>query len=621
MKTIHSSGVCALLNRKAILAAAFLSTPAFGHVFLMAPTGDDELTIGSTYEITWQITVSHDTQNWDLHYATVSQEGPWNPIAIDLPVGDNSQLSIHTYDWIIPNDPSDTVWVRVTMDNNGGNYDDTNDLPCTIVGATPVTWTVDDDGKADFDTIQAAIDAASDGDEIVVMPGTYTDAGNPQVISIDGKDIWLHSSDGPEATFFDGNAMPLHRGILGIDSISTIEGFTIRNCVNDSEYGAGLRWENGELTLTNCIFTNNVYAADSGFAFGGGAYFKNSSVWIDACQFHGNSAETGSDGNGGHGGGLFLINCNATISDTVFSENTARHVKAVYANSGGGGISFQYGVGSLTNCTFINNYSDGWCGGVSAHASELLLEDCSFINNAGVMGGGFYLQNQGTYSSVATFNNCTFEDNHVSGWWGGDEITGYNSRGAGVLINYGAQSYLNNCDFLNNNAPDGFGGGVVCWSQVKFGGFEVGLAASQCTFMNNASSSGGAFWTDYVPVRGTSSGITPIVQYFDRPSDEDIEIVDRGGLPLEILIADSEFECNLPDHIEGVYTDGGGNIFVDDCPSACPDITGDGDVNVSDLLAVIDQWGSSGPSADVNGDGIVNITDLLEIVGNWGPCV
>ena len=28
------------------------------------------------------------------------------------------------------------------------------------------TWTVDDDGKADFDNIQAAIDAASDGDEI-----------------------------------------------------------------------------------------------------------------------------------------------------------------------------------------------------------------------------------------------------------------------------------------------------------------------------------------------------------------------------------------------------------------------------------------------------------------------
>ena len=36
------------------------------------------------------------------------------------------------------------------------------------------TWTVDDDGPADFDNIQAAVNAASDGDEILVSPGTYT---------------------------------------------------------------------------------------------------------------------------------------------------------------------------------------------------------------------------------------------------------------------------------------------------------------------------------------------------------------------------------------------------------------------------------------------------------------
>jgi len=34
---------------------------------------------------------------------------------------------------------------------------------------------------------------------------------------------------------------------------------------------------------------------------------------------------------------------------------------------------------------------------------------------------------------------------------------------------------------------------------------------------------------------------------------------------------------------------------------------------------VIDQWGGSG-SADINGDGIVDVSDLLALVGNWGPC-
>jgi len=55
--------------------------------------------------------------------------------------------------------------------------------------------------------------------------------------------------------------------------------------------------------------------------------------------------------------------------------------------------------------------------------------------------------------------------------------------------------------------------------------------------------------------------------------------------------------------------------------SGCdPDINGDGYVNVSDLLVVIDQWGLANSPADVNFDGIVDVADLLIVVGNWGPC-
>ena len=49
------------------------------------------------------------------------------------------------------------------------------------------------------------------------------------------------------------------------------------------------------------------------------------------------------------------------------------------------------------------------------------------------------------------------------------------------------------------------------------------------------------------------------------------------------------------------------------------DVNGDGLVDVSDLLAVMDAWGPcNGCSADLNGDGIVDVVDLLEVVGNWG---
>ena len=48
------------------------------------------------------------------------------------------------------------------------------------------------------------------------------------------------------------------------------------------------------------------------------------------------------------------------------------------------------------------------------------------------------------------------------------------------------------------------------------------------------------------------------------------------------------------------------------------DIDGDGMVNVTDLLAIMDAWGScTGCPADLTGDGLVNVTDLLEVIGNW----
>ena len=56
---------------------------------------------------------------------------------------------------------------------------------CGVAGAA--TWTVDDDGPADFDNIQAAINASSDGDEIVVEPGTYTGTRGHAVVDMLGK--------------------------------------------------------------------------------------------------------------------------------------------------------------------------------------------------------------------------------------------------------------------------------------------------------------------------------------------------------------------------------------------------------------------------------------------------
>jgi len=54
----------------------------------------------------------------------------------------------------------------------------------------------------------------------------------------------------------------------------------------------------------------------------------------------------------------------------------------------------------------------------------------------------------------------------------------------------------------------------------------------------------------------------------------------------------------------------------------CPtDINRDLDTNVSDILAIINDWGSClDCDSDINGDEFVNVTDLLAVINNWGPC-
>ena len=68
---------------------------------------------------------------------------------------------------------------------------------CSAAALNAVTITVDLSGGGDFTEIQPAMDAAVDGDEVVVARGTY-EITIP--ISFLGKAITLRSADGPEAT-------------------------------------------------------------------------------------------------------------------------------------------------------------------------------------------------------------------------------------------------------------------------------------------------------------------------------------------------------------------------------------------------------------------------------------
>ena len=110
------------------------------------------------------------------------------------------------------------------------------------------TWTVDDDGPADFDNIQAAVNAASDGDEIIVAPGTYTSTQDGHVVNMLGKAITLRSSQGADVTIIDGEGA--RRGIAcfsGETAKTVIEGFTITNGLSvDHDYDGNGKYDQWE---------------------------------------------------------------------------------------------------------------------------------------------------------------------------------------------------------------------------------------------------------------------------------------------------------------------------------------------------------------------------------------
>jgi hypothetical protein len=203
---------------------------------------------------------------------------------------------------------------------------------------------------ASYLTIQAAINAAQPGDEVMVAPGAYTGPGNVD-LNFGGKAIIVRSSGGAATCTIDANGTTEnpHRGFVfsnGETATAVVDGFTIRrgatrNGAIDDQFNGAAILCNGlsAPTIRNCVMENNHAAC-----WGGAVCCSDASPTLINCTIRNNTV-------GDDGGALFSWgNGQPTLINCLLANN-------VSGSTGGAITSFNNNGGTIhiQNCTIAGN--------------------------------------------------------------------------------------------------------------------------------------------------------------------------------------------------------------------------------------------------------------------------
>jgi hypothetical protein len=301
-------------------------------------------------------------------------------------------------------------------------------------------------------TVQAALNAATSGDEVWVKAGTYTQsitltAGVGLYGGFVGTET-LRSERNfvTNLSILEGNGGSVVTSPSGATNTTIIDGFTIQK--GSALSGGGIYCGHSGPTISNNRIVNNVaYAVyPDGGGCGGGIFCAEASAPVISNNFIAKNIAYGGETPdfwpfGGYGGGICCSVCSPTITGNTIMCNM------VYSQPGrltseGGGIYLSGCTGSviISNNLIEANQSDG-DSGIGAGSTAAIVTNNIVVGNSGggICSGGTITNNTivgnggyGIYPYSATVSN---------------NIVAFNENGL-----YHTGTFRNNCVYGNSIA-------------------------------------------------------------------------------------------------------------------------------------------------------------------------
>jgi hypothetical protein len=298
--------------------------------------------------------------------------------------------------------------------------------------AAPLTLQV----PSQYPTIQAAIDAAVDGDTVLVAPGTYVER-----IDFHLKDITLASEEGPSVTTIDGGGLDT---VVQMDAEAsetpTLRGFTIRG--GGGSDGGGVRSRGGPALIEGNWLVDNTYCGE-----GGGIAVDFSAATIRDNVISHNRQVGCTGGIGGAGvsiGGAGTV----TLVDNMITDN-------VHGSSGGGVTLFAAGTPTIARNFISGNRAGGQGGGMwIVNRSDAQIENNVIVSNSAQEGAGVYwLVPSGARGPVLV--NNTIADNTASVTGSALFVDGFDvgARVANNILRGGGTAVVHCGSFNDPNVP------------------------------------------------------------------------------------------------------------------------------------------------------------------------